>query len=122
MAVLTILLILLPFNSGDYRLTYLFVPLLMYLAVKDETRNDLLIVILWGLLLVPKNYYTISGEQNIAMVINPLIMVGLLMLLVCNRTTKTASDNEGTETAVANEHLVAQCPPLSCDLKCQIPD
>jgi Glycosyltransferase family 87 len=110
MAVLTILLILLPFNSGDYRLTYLFVPLLMYLAVKEETRNDMLMVILWGLLLVPKNYYSISGEQNIGMVINPLILVGLLISLVCNRTTKMASGGEGTETAIANEHLEAECP------------
>jgi hypothetical protein len=107
-AVLTILLILLPFNSGDYRLTYLLVPLLMYLAFKEETRNDLLMVILWGLLLVPKNYYSISYEQNIGMVINPLILVGLL---VCNRTTKTASHNEDTETGMANNDLEAQCPP-----------
>jgi hypothetical protein len=106
MAVLTILLILLPFNSGDYRLTYLFVPLLMYLAVKEETRNDLLIVILWGLLLVPKNYYTISGEQNIGMVINPLILLGLLILLVYNHTTKTVCENKGTANIIltkANE-------------------
>jgi hypothetical protein len=108
MTVLTILLIILPYNSGDYRLTYLLVPLLMYMALKEETRNDLLIVVLWGLLLVPKNYYTISGEQNIGMVINPLILVGLLILVVCNCTTKTAFDNEG---AIADKDIEAQCPP-----------
>jgi len=106
MAILTILLILLPYNSGDYRLTYLFVPLLMYMAINEETRNDLRIVILWGLLLVPKNYYTISGEQNIGMVINPLILVGLLILLVYNHTTKTVCENKGTGNIIltkANE-------------------
>jgi len=108
MGVLTILLILLPYNSGDYRLTYLLVPLLMYLAINEETRNDLLIVILWGLLLVPKNYYTISGEQNIGMIINPLILVGLLLLLVFNRTTKTALENEGTGNAIANRDFEAE--------------
>jgi hypothetical protein len=82
LAVLTISIILLPFNSFDYRLTYLFVPMLMYMAVNEETRNDLLIVILWGLLLVPKNYYTISGEQNIGVVINPLILIGLLICII----------------------------------------
>ena len=64
MAVLTILIILLPFNSHDYRLIYLFVPMLMYLAMNETTRNDLLIVVLWGLLLVPKNYYVISGRSR----------------------------------------------------------
>jgi len=83
LAVLTILLILLPYSSGDYRLTYLFVPMLMYIAINEERRNDLLIVILWGLLLVPKNYYTIGGvDQNIGMVINPLLLVGLLICMV----------------------------------------
>lgn len=108
--VLTILLILLPFNSGDYRLTYLLVPLLMYLAINEETRNDMLIVIMWGLLLVPKNYYTISGEQNIGMLINPLILVGLLLLLVLNRTTKTALEDEGTGNAVPITDLEAEHP------------
>jgi hypothetical protein len=82
LAVLTILIILLPFNSFDYRLTYLFVPMLMYMAINEKTRNDLLIVILWGLLLVPKNYYTISGEQNIGVVINPLLLIGLLICII----------------------------------------
>jgi len=82
LAVLTILIILLPFNSFDYRLTYLFVPMLMYMATNEKTRNDLLIVILWGLLLVPKNYYAISGEQNIGVVINPLILIGLLICII----------------------------------------
>lgn len=82
LAVLTILLVLLPYNSADYRLTYLFVPMLMYLATNEETRNDLLIVVLWGLLLVPKNYYRLESPQNIGMVINPLLLLGLLFCIV----------------------------------------
>jgi hypothetical protein len=83
MAVLTILIILLPINSHDYRLMYLFIPMLMYLATKDKTRNDLLIVILWGLLLVPKNYYPLQHPpQNIGMIINPLLLIGLLICIV----------------------------------------
>jgi hypothetical protein len=81
MAVLTILIILLPINSHDYRLIYLFVPMLMYLAADDTGRSDLVIVLIWGLLLVPKNYYVISGEQNIGMLINPVLLIGLLMYI-----------------------------------------
>jgi hypothetical protein len=88
LAVLTILLVLLPYASADYRLTYLLVPMLMYLAMNEQTRNDMLIVILWGLLLVPKNYYNIGGEQNIGMVINPLLLIGLLICIVPDAFSK----------------------------------
>jgi len=82
MAVLSILILLLPFNSHDYRLIYLFVPTLMYLATSESTRHDLLIVVLWGLLLVPKAYYHFGSLQNISMVINPLLLIGLLICVV----------------------------------------
>jgi hypothetical protein len=92
LAVLTILLILLPFNSGDYRLIYLFAPMLIYMAVREKTRYGLLIVVLWGLLLVPKNYYPLhlaptdyysyTLHQTIGMVINPLLLIGLLFCIV----------------------------------------
>lgn len=89
LAVLTILLVLLPYNSGDYRLTYLLMPLMMYLAVTERTPHDLLIVVLWGLLLVPKNYLTLdlappdyyphALHQHIGIIINPLLLVALLV-------------------------------------------
>jgi hypothetical protein len=82
LAVLTILLILFPFNSADYHLTYLFVPMLMYLGFKEQTRNEVLIIILWGLLLIPKNYHTLQAFQNIGTVINPLLLIGLLISII----------------------------------------
>ena len=82
MAVLAILIILLPYNSHDYTLTYFLVPMLMYLATDERTRNDLLIVVLWGLLLVPKNYYRLESPQNIGMIINPLLLIGLLICII----------------------------------------
>jgi hypothetical protein len=82
LAVLTILLILLPFNSADYHLTYLFVPMLMYLGLEEPARHEAVIVILWSLLLIPKNYYIIQSFQNIGVVINPLLLVGLLVSII----------------------------------------
>lgn len=82
MAVLTILIILFPFTTHDYRLILLFVPMLMRLATNETTRNDLLIVVLWGLSLVPKAYYHFQYEQNIGMVINPLLLIGLLICII----------------------------------------
>jgi hypothetical protein len=50
--------------------------------MNESTRHDLLIVVLWGLLLVPKNYYRLESPQNIGMVINPLLLVGLLICII----------------------------------------
>jgi hypothetical protein len=82
MAVLTILLILLPFNSADYHLTYLFIPMLIYLGSGERTLNEPAIIILWSLLLIPKNYYIIQSFQNIGVVINPLLLIGLLICII----------------------------------------
>jgi hypothetical protein len=82
LAVLTILLILLPFNSADYHLTYLFIPMLMYLGFQEPMRNEPVIIILWSLLLIPKNYYIIQSFQNIGVVINPLLLIGLLISII----------------------------------------
>jgi len=64
----------------------------MYMAIREKTRYGLLIVILWGLLLVPKNYYPLhlaptgyysyTLHQTIGMVINPLLLIGLLFCIV----------------------------------------
>jgi len=96
MAILTILIILLPCSTNDYRLVYLFVPLLMYLVSNNKSRLDMPTIILWGLLLIPKNYYTISEDQNIGMIINPLLLIGLLILLVFYRTPKMIPGNKNS--------------------------
>ena len=82
LAALTILLILLPFYSADYHLMYLLVPMLMYLGFQEQKRNELLIIILLGLLFIPKNYYTLQSFQNIGVVINPLLLIGLLISII----------------------------------------
>jgi hypothetical protein len=83
LAVLITLTILLPFNSHDYRLILLFVPMLMFLAVSEKARNDTIIVALWGLLLIPKNYYPLNSlHQNIGMLVNPLLLIALLICLI----------------------------------------
>ncbi len=82
MTVLTTLIILLPFSSHDYRLIYLFVPMLMYLSADETARRDPVIVTIWGLLLVPKDYYHLGPIQSISMIINPVLLIGLLRYVV----------------------------------------
>jgi len=66
--------------------------MLMYMAVTERTRRDLLVVVLWGLLLVPKNYYQLhlaptdyylfTIHQTVGMVINPLLLIALLVCIL----------------------------------------
>ena len=86
--ILTGLAILLPYSSGDYRLTYLFPPLVLFITNDEKSNFDLPIIILWGLLLVPKNYYTLAGEQNIGMLLNPILIVLILILSLFNISKK----------------------------------
>jgi hypothetical protein len=83
--ILTCLIILLPFASGDYRLTYLFPPLFLFLSSKEKGTHDFLLIILFGLLLIPKNYYTLNIDQNIGMLLNPIIIVLILTTGIKNR-------------------------------------
>ena len=62
--------------------------MLIHLDMNKTTRNDLLIVVLWGLLLVPKNYYHLEFPQNIGMIINPLLLIALLICIVPDAFSK----------------------------------
>jgi len=81
-AILILLMILLPFASNDYRLVFLFIPMYMFINSGIKTRADAALTILFGLLLIPKNYFVFYNDQNIGMVINPLLLLALLILLV----------------------------------------
>ena len=112
---LTIALILLPFTSGDYRMVFLFLPLWMYLSTSETSRFDSYYVVLFSLLLIPKNYGILTGEQNIAMLLNPMLLVVLTITLLKHnheersRQTHPLPDDRSwsTETILA----MNRCPP-----------
>lgn len=82
-AIISLLIILLPMSTGDYRLMYLYIPLVFFLSKEEESTSDFCLTILWGLLFIPKSYFQIQGEQNINMLLNPviiLVMLGVLLL------------------------------------------
>jgi hypothetical protein len=82
LAVLAILVVLLPINTHDYRLLYLFPAMLMFLVADKTSRHDPILVILWGLLLVPKNYWPLDSAEKIGMVVNPLLLIALLVCIL----------------------------------------
>ena len=77
-------MLLLPPISADYKLLHVFIPLFMFLNNKNPSKLDPLYLLLFGLLLIPKDFYyfaaVISDGQgsphdiSISVVINILSM------------------------------------------------
>lgn len=85
----TIIMILFPQSSGDYRLVMLIPPLLMFLTAEEHSKWDALIVFLSGLVLIPKAYYVFYTDVNLGIVLNPLLLCALLVFLLVTNYKKT---------------------------------
>ncbi len=88
--ILTFAMLLLPQFSADYRLIYVFIPLLLFINVDEKRPLDKAYLILFGLLLIPKSYYYLTkimsdsgtSDISVAVLINPLIMVLICTLII----------------------------------------
>lgn len=87
-ALTTFSLILFPFITGDYRLLMLYIPLWLFINSKQSSRYDVFYSILFGLLLIPKDYYIIRDNISISVIINPIIIL-LFMIFVIYEGLRT---------------------------------
>jgi len=77
---------LFPYVSGDYKLLHLFIPLFLFINQAEPGRLDRLILILFGLLLIPKDYFHLSvlPEASVAVLLNPVLMLGLMAVVIAS--------------------------------------
>ncbi|MGD0281873.1 MAG: glycosyltransferase family 87 protein [Dissulfurispiraceae bacterium] len=81
---------LLPYVSGDHKMLYLYIPLLLFANSNEETPFNKWYIILFGLLLIPKAYYFFGGlisdsgnpDISISIVISPLLLLIFCILIV----------------------------------------
>jgi hypothetical protein len=86
--ILTCVLTLFPNVSYDYKLMH-FIPCIMLFFLENKHRNaDKLYAILYGLLLIPKDYLILKGDLSINVPLNVGIMTALLILAVLETQTK----------------------------------
>jgi hypothetical protein len=92
-ALLIFSMLLLPTISADYKLLYVFIPLFLFINKEHQSNLDILYLLLFGLLLIPKDYYffiNIHSDANgrhdisIAVVINILTMLIMSILIMVN--------------------------------------
>ena len=76
--ILVAMLLLLPQVSYDYKLIHLFFPLLFFLKSSQSSKYDYLYAMIFGLLMIPKDYFWLVSDVSIAVIINPLLLGAML--------------------------------------------
>ena len=76
--------LVLPYISVDYTLIQLYFPLVFFLNARRVSRWDVVYVALFGILLVPVDYYyiLILRDISISVIIYPAAMVALVLLAI----------------------------------------
>jgi len=92
-ALLIFAMLLLPHMSADYKLLHIFIPLFLFINTQKKDRFDTFYIIMFGLLLIPKDYYIFpkiisdsgTSDISIAIVLNILIMLAMTFMIVFDR-------------------------------------
>jgi hypothetical protein len=91
-AVITLIQLLLPYMTGDYKLIHLLIPMFLFIQTSKLTKNDLLYAILFGILLIPKNYYYLFDDVSASVIINPLLMTAMLVMILVKNIKKRGAE------------------------------
>lgn len=87
--IITFSMILFPYVSFDYKLLFVFIPIFYYLCEESNSDLDYIIIVLFSLLLIPKNFYFLFSNISISVVLNPLAMLLLVFIIVWNNSKNT---------------------------------
>jgi hypothetical protein len=79
--ILVLSFIVLPQISFDYKLVSLTIPLMLFIGSDEQSKYNVHFSILFGLLLIPKDYFMIVSDVSISIIINPLLIFILLCLI-----------------------------------------
>jgi hypothetical protein len=85
-ALLTFSMNLFPFVSTDYKLLHTLIPLFCFINARKRERLDWGYAVLFGLLVVPKNYLTLDSprlfDANLGVLVNPLLVVDFVIAII----------------------------------------
>lgn len=77
-----------PYITNDYKFIFLFVPIWLFVNISEKSNFDLAYIILFGLLLIPKNILIANYIPNmhiyfsLSIILNPIIMIIFIFLLI----------------------------------------
>jgi hypothetical protein len=90
-AILVIAMLLLPQISADYKMAHLLIPLFLFTNSTEQSRTDGIYALLFGLLMIPKDYYFLSRtfsdaggahDISISIFLNPAIMLLMSSMII----------------------------------------
>jgi hypothetical protein len=87
--------LLLPYVSADYTLIHLYFPLVFFLNAPRVSRWNVAYVGLFGLLLVPVDYYYVLGDVSISVIVYPVALSALLLLAMLDPNRGAMKDAHG---------------------------
>lgn len=79
---LTTILLLFPHVSFDYKLIFIYIPLIAFLKESKSSGIDRLYSILFALLLIPHNYFYFYKDISVAVIIYPVILVIMSLFIL----------------------------------------
>lgn len=74
--------ILIPPRSADYKLLYMYIPLLMFLSDESPRRAMRAVPVLFGLVMIPKAYGLIAGATTSSVIFSPLVLSALVITVL----------------------------------------
>ena len=100
-SLVTLAMILLAPTTCDYRLIFLFLPLWGFCVFASPSKLDRYFILLLGLSFIPKNYYILTDNLNIGMLINPilLLMLGVVLFLGHKPSPGQLASTDETDTS-----------------------
>lgn len=83
--ILTIVMLLFPNVSFDYRLIFFFIPLMYFIKEETGSKHRNLYLLLFSLLFIPHNYLYLYWDISTGVLIYPAIMVMILGMIFYER-------------------------------------
>ena len=87
-SLLFFMMLLLPQVTFDYKMIHLYLALMLFLNSQKQSQYDIVYTILFGLLLIPKDYFLIKPDISIAVLLNPLLMLMIAGTILFERTSR----------------------------------
>jgi hypothetical protein len=108
-ALLVLAMLLLPHISADYKLLLIYLPLYLFVNSDTRSRLDVVFVVLFGLLLIPKDYYYLPHaisdaaagyDISIAVPANILLLLLMGLFIVGSGLANWSRHNRDKEAPV----------------------
>jgi hypothetical protein len=87
-SLLVFMMLLLPQVTFDYKMIHLYIALMLFLNSHKQSQHEMLYAILFGLILIPKDYLIIQPDISIAVFLNPLLMLMIAGIILLDRTSR----------------------------------